>query len=173
MKINIALSAVANFLALLNNDNPGKAFSATNVTLGTPTVAAGTAGRNTEIVITAVENQGYSGTETVSYTRQELAAGAAIATAKDIPVSVAPADTDAEILTKVATALGLLESELTISNVVDPENESTPGSADITADVDSLLYTGTYSVTLSVPDADVPLADAITTTDLSGFEPEA
>jgi len=172
-KVNLALTASANVLALINAANPALNATDTQVTLGTPSVEAGTGGRNTSLIVTAIDNQGFSGTQTFAYTRQALASGAAVATAKAVPFAIAPGDTNAQILTKAATALGLLESELTIANVVQPTNETTPGSADIVANVASLLYTGTYAATLTVPDADVPLSSVATVTDLSGFDAEA
>lgn len=173
MKVNIALTAAANLLAALNGDNVGLGASAANVTFGAPSVAVGAGGRNTEVVITAIANQGFSGTKTISYTRQALAAGAAIATAKAVPFGIVAGDTDAQILTKAATALGLIEAELTIADVVQPVDETTNGSANIVAKATSLLYTGTFAAELTVPDADVPLDEAITTSDLTAFEPEA
>jgi hypothetical protein len=172
-KVNLTLSASANVLALINAANPALNATDTQVTLGTPSVAAGTGGRNTSLIVTAVSNQGFSGEQIFAYTRQALASGAAIATAKAVPFAIAPGDTNAQILTKAATALGLLESELTLANIVQPVNETTPGSADVVANVASLLYTGTYAATLTVPDADVPLDEAATVTDLSGFDAEA
>jgi len=173
MKINLALSALANVFALLNDANPGKGFSETNVTLAAPEVAAGNGGRNTSVLLTAIVDAGYSGTATANYTRQELVAGGAIATAKDVDVAILPSDTDAVILTKVATALGLLESELTIADLIAPTSENNPGTADIVANVDSYLYVGTYSVTLTIPDEDIPLSEALAVSDLNGFEAEA
>lgn len=172
-KINIAISAAENLLALVNEANPALNATQSQVTLGVPSVAAGTAGRNTSITLTAIDNEGFSGTQTFAYTRQALVAGGAIATAKDIPVAIASGDTQAQVLTKAATSLGLLESELNFSDFEAPVNEDTAGSATLTAKADSLLYTGSYEVVLSVPDSDVPLDDAAPTTDLDGFEPEA
>lgn len=175
MKVNLQLSPVANFLAILNAANPGKNFSESNLTLGAPTeLVGGNGGRNTSVLLTAIQDAGFSGTHTVNYTRQTLAAGAAIPTANAVSVLVQGTDTDAEILTKVASALGLLESELTISAITIPANENdTSGQATITAVSTSLLYIGSYVVELDVADEDVPLNDAITVSDLDGFEAEA
>ena len=112
MKINIALSASANLLALLNEAHPGKNFSQTNVTVGTPVANPGNGGRNTSIDLTAVQDQGYSGVTTVNYTRLALAPAAAIATAKAVDINITLQDDQAAILTKVAQVLGLVESEL-------------------------------------------------------------
>lgn len=171
-KVNLTLSAEANVLALINTANPALNATDAQVTLGVPSVAAGTGGRNTSIIVTAIADQGFSGEQIFAYTRQALASGAAIAAAKAVPFGIAPGDTDAQILTKAAAALGLLESELTIANVVDPVDENTPGSADIQAKVGSLLYTGTYAAALTVPDTDVPLDEAANVTDLDGFDAE-
>lgn len=172
MKVNTALTASANVLAILNATNPGLNATAAQVTLGVPSTAAGAGGRNTSITVTAVANQGFSGSETYTYTRQPLTAGSAIATAKAVDITILGDDTDAEVLTKAALALGLIESELTLANIVRPVNEDTPGSADVVASAGSLLYTGTYAATLVVADSDVPLSEAAPDTDLNGFDPE-
>jgi hypothetical protein len=171
-KVNTSITAAANVLALINAANPSLNATEAQITAGVPTAAAGTGGRNTTITYTAIDNQGFSGTQTFSYTRQALVAGQGIATAKAVPVQILEGDTDAQVKTKVATALGLIESEISLSDIVRPVDESTPGSADVDAIANSLLYTGTYAVTLTVPDADVPLNEAASVTDLDGFDAE-
>lgn len=171
-KINTGISALENVLALINAANPGLNATLEQIGNAPPTVSAGTGGRNTAITFTAIENEGFSGSQTYSYTRRALAAGEAIATAKAIPVVIADTDTDAQVKTKVATALGLIESQISLSDIVRPVNEDTNGSADVDAIAASLLYTGTYAVVLTVPDADVPLDEASPNTDLDGFDAE-
>lgn len=171
-KINTAISAQENVLALVNAANPGLNATLAQVSIGLPVVAAGTAGRNTEVTVTAVVDQGFSSSVVVAYTRRALSVGQAIATAKAVPVQILESDTDAQVLSKVATALGLIEAEVSLANIVRPTNENSPGSADVSADGDSLLYTGVYSVELTVPDADVPLDEAVVVTDMNGFDAE-
>lgn len=70
MKIDATKNAVDNVLALINAANTGQTLTSAQVTLGTP--AAQTAdgqGRNTSIELTGVSAQGYSGTQTYTYTR--------------------------------------------------------------------------------------------------------
>lgn len=171
-KINLSLTAQENILALINAANPALNATLEQVTVGVPSVAAGAAGRNTSVTFTAIADQGFSGSQTFSYTRRALAAGEAIATAKAVPVQILESDNDAQVAAKVATALGLLASEISLASIVRPTNENTPGSADVVADTDSLLYTGTYAVELTVPDADIPLDEAASVTDLDGFDAE-
>ena len=171
-KVNIALSGPANILALVNAANPTLNATAAQVTIGNPSVVAGTGGRNTAITLTAVDNQGFSGTQTFAYTRQALASGGAIAAAKDVPVVVAPADDAEAAFTKVVAALGLVATEVTAGAFTAPVNEDTPGSIVVNPIANSLLYTGSYTAVLDVPDADVPLSEAASTTDLSGFDAE-
>lgn len=171
-KINLALTAQENILALINAANPALNATLAQVSVGAPVAAAGTGGRNTTVTFTAIADQGFSGSQTFSYTRRALAAGEAIATAKDVPVLILESDTDLQVRAKVAAALGLLESEISLADIVRPTNENNPGSADVVADANSLLYTGTYAVQLTVPDADVPLDEAASVTDLDGFDAE-
>lgn len=171
-KINLALTAQENILALINAANPALNATLAQVSVGVPSAVAGAGGRNTEVTFTAILDQGFSGSQTFAYTRRALAAGEAIATAKAVPVQILESDNDAQVAAKVATALGLLASEISLDSIVRPTSENNPGSADVVANVNSLLYTGTYAVELTIPDADVPLAEAASVTDLDGFDAE-
>jgi hypothetical protein len=174
MKLNIALSAVANVLGAINAANTAVSLALTEaqVTFAAPAVTAGTAGRNTSITLTGVNGQGVEGSRTFSYTRQSLAAGAVASTAP-ASVTTAPGDTEAASLTKVATALGLLAGEFTSSAFTAPADMTTPGTITLTANAASLVYTGARTVALNFPDSDVDFATLAPTTDLDGFDAEA
>lgn len=169
-KVNLAISAAENVLSLINASNQGLNATIANVVLGTP-AASVTGVRNTSITLSAVTGLGFKDAQTFAYGRQALAAGAAIATSKGNSVEVAVGDDDQVILAKAATALGLLVSELSISNVVQAVDSATPGSASITAPDTSLLYTGSFAIVLTVPAVSLP--DAAPNTDAGGFDPEA
>lgn len=170
MKVNIALTAVANLLGALNGDNAGLGATAANVTFGVPTAVDGTEGRNTEVVVTAVEGQGFRGSKTLSYTRQGLSSGAIASTAPS-QIEVAANATEVQVLTAMVATLGLIESEVELLSFTAPVDTETNGVAVIAAKVAGLLYSGSRQYPLVVP---VPSLDsAIATSDLNSFEAEA
>lgn len=171
-KINLALSAVANVLALLNADNPGAVapFTAANITLGVPAERVADADpSNTSLGLTSVADQGYTGTDTVTYTRLSVLQGN-LAPVTAVPVVLA--DDQAAVEAKVIAALKVLASEVTFSAYTAPVDEATPGTITVTPVAGSLLYVGAAAVLdITVQDADAVLADNITQKQLSGFEP--
>jgi len=173
MKVNIALTPLANVLAIINAANVASSTNITEaqVTAAAPVVAAGTGGRNTTVLLTGVDGQGIEGTRTFAYTRQSLATGAVASTAP-ASVTVLQADDQAASVTKVATALGLLASEFDASDYTAPEDQATPGTVTITAKATSLLYTGVRVVPLNFADADVAFATVAPVTDADGFDAE-
>jgi len=170
MKINVSLTPVANLLAQINADNVGLNLTEAQVSIGVPSARTPDANlNNTTVVLTAVADQGYSGTKTLTYMRLGLDTGVNPAVTS---VQVLPSDDEAGTLAKVVAALGLVASEVTGSAYTAPENENTPGSITLSANAGSLLYVGSdLVIELTVPDTDVDLDGAITTADLTGFEP--
>lgn len=174
MKVNIAISPLANVLAAINAANTASSTNIleSQVTAAAPTVTAGTAGRNTSVELTGIDGQGIQGSRTFSYTRQALDGGAVPTTAPAF-VLVAVSDTRAQSRAKVATALGLLASEIGDVAYTAPADQLTPGSITISANDPGYLYIGTRVVALHFPDADVDFATIAPITDLDSFEAEA
>ena len=168
MKVNPLVSAVQNILDLVNAANTAQVLTSAQVTVGAPSIAAGTAGRNTAVTLTAIAD--FTGTVDFSYTRQSLATGAVASTAP-AKVDTLVDDDQAASVAKVAAALGLVAGEFVASAFTAPEDAVTDGSITLTALSTSLLYTGVRVVTLSL--ADTSLATATPVTDLDGFEAEA
>lgn len=173
MKVNIALSPLANVLAAINAANTASSTNITEaqVTAGAPTVAAGTAGRNTSVLLTGVDGQGIEGTRTFSYTRQALDGGAVATTAPTF-VTVLEADTRDQSRVKVCTALGLMASEIEDLAYTAPVDAATPGTISISAKNPGYLYIGTREVELRFADTDVAFATVAPETDADGFDPE-
>lgn len=148
MNINPNLSAIQNVLMLINEANdldiqPGQ------VSLGTPTaITADAQGRNTELVLTAIHNAGFSGTKTVRYKRQ-----AANAAAKPVvnTLSMRGEFTDTvEILkARYLSLLGLVDEPThgwNAGRAVTPPTVSNPiTNITFRAGADSLLYTPSSS----------------------------
>lgn len=172
MKVNAANTAIQNLVALVVDANPGLTLAPAQVTVGAPSVFAGTAGRNTQVTLTAVANAGFSGTKTIDYTRLGVLTGTATAAAEAAAGIVVDVDaTDVEVKALLVAQFGLVADQVEVEDLVLPVNESTPGSITLAAVADSLLYVGNEVVVLTVADADVPLGDAVTNDQMDGFEP--
>lgn len=173
MKVNIAISPLANVLAAINAANTASSTNITEsqVTAAAPVTAAGTGGRNTTVALTGINGQGIEGSRTFAYIRQSLASGAVPTTAPS-SVTVANGDNQAASAAKVATALGLLASEFDTSAYTAPVDIPTPGTITITAKSTSLLYVGSRVVPLNFADTDVAFATVAPVTDIGGFDPE-
>lgn len=172
MIINAANSAIQNLVDQIIADNVGLALTPAKITVGVPSVFAGDAGRNTQVVVTAVANAGFSGTKTVDYTRLGVLTGTTTAAAVAAAgVVVDPAATEAEIKTQLVALFGLVADQVQVSDLVLPVDEATPGSITLAAIDGSLLYVGNDSVVLTVADTDVPLETAIANDQLTGFTP--
>lgn len=182
MLINTSKTAIENLIDLIVNDNPSLASAnlGAKVTIGAPSEFIQGA-LNTQVLLTAIPNAGFSGTKTVKYTRLGMSSGVA-----SVPsaISINPADTQAQIKTKIAAALGLIEAEIDFVYEGQPQDDDTnpidiPVNEDDTSvlvsvqpKAGSLLYVGAaLQIQLTVPDADIPLGDAITVDELSGFDP--
>ena len=170
MKINASKSALANLIDQILADNVGKSLTEAQFTAGVPAVVAGTGGRNTEVTLTAVVGQGYTGSVTFAYTRLDLDSGTASPVTS---VEVLLADDQAASLAKVIAAKGLVAAEVEGSAYTAPVDDTTPGTITITPKADSVLYVGgPVVIELTVPAADPDMGETFATTDLNGFEPE-
>jgi hypothetical protein len=175
MKIDVTKTVQANFLALVIDANAtASGLSLSQFTLGTVAVLTGNATKNSQVVLTAIKNMGYSGAITLNFNRLSVSSGV-----KTLPtaISINPADTQAIRITKVATALGLIQSEVTITgagggDLGTPANEDdTTVSVTVTPNASSSLYVGSaLTIQLTTPDTDIPLSSIITVVDMNGFE---
>lgn len=166
--IDVAKSALQNICDLVNEVNSGLGISATSVTAGTPSVITepDVDGRNTSVVLTAVSGQGYSGSKSINYARLGMDSGVVTPVTS---VTVLEADNQAEVQTKVATALGLIGSELAFTAYTAAQ-VGTDGTITVGPATNSLLYVGaTKDVALTISSID--LSSSITTTDTNGFAP--
>ncbi len=166
MKIDISKTAIENVYALINADN-ASTHSAATVTLGVPVVRTPDANpRNTTLELTAVVDGGFTGTDTVTYTRLGMGSGV-VTPSFDFEID---GETDAaSFKTQVATALGLREDQIQITGTL-PAAEGDDTTMTVAAIADSLLYVGSQALQVSWPVPQAPLN--LTTKDLSGFEAE-
>lgn len=173
LAINPAISAEANLLAILNSGNTAQTITAAQVTLGAPTVKADSGDhRNTSIVLTSVAGQGFSGAQTVNYTRRGL--NDSVTTPVDT-YTATDGETAAAIVTALAAQLGLVATEL---HLEDPAAAGTPltgpqsgnqATLNLVSAAGSLLYVDGSSQTITMTWNAQTLASAVPNVDLPGF----
>jgi len=167
MKIDITKTAIVNAFALINAAN-ALTLDATKVTLGAPAPRTpGANPRNTTLTLTAVADQGYTGTVDVTYTRLGMGSGVAV---PEFGFHTDGTTTLPAFKTAVATSLGLVEAEIDVTGTL-PATEGESVTMVVAAKAGSLLYVGTQNLTVDWPQGDVALADAVTVQDLDGFDP--
>lgn len=137
MKIDITKTALENIVLQVIEDNPGLVLSASQVTASGLAVFAGV--QNTQVTLTAIPGQGFSGTDVVYYDRMGINDGVG----PDVTsVEVLVTDDQATVETKVAAAMGLRLEELVFSEWTPPVNASTPGQLGVSPKPTSMLYQG-------------------------------
>ena len=191
MTVNGASSGFANLLSLINSTN------ATTITDAQVAFAAPTeltygyidaAGRNTTVVVTSVQNQGFIDVDpfndgvTVTYRRTAVYEGVSSFVSE---FSITAATTWDQLKTSVASANNMVQGDI----LIDLQGASA-GSAliydtyppvgggegnfvdtDVSAVADSFVYhqNATMSIRLNYEATDTPLHTVIATTDLDGF----
>lgn len=170
MKVNPAISGVANILAAINAAN-GTSITEDQVTVGDPGFLAWeTNVPNTSVVLTGVDGKGIEGSRTFNYVRQHVATGAV---ASDAPLEffVQPEDDLEASAAKVIAILGLRATEVYGGFYTAP-TVGVAGSMNIYTNTNSLLYNGTRSVILKLADGDEAFSEVAPITDLDAFEAE-
>jgi hypothetical protein len=144
-QINNSQTAEQNFVGLINTGTQ-LTFTGAEFTRGTPSVYTPESPdtSNTEITLTAVSGSGFTGTKTIRYRRLELGH---TKTAAATEFSVLAEDDRASMKQKIATEHNLILSEFDLVGTIpapgDDDSECT-----IEAVTNSIIYFGTYSVTL-------------------------
>jgi hypothetical protein len=137
MKINLSVSPLTNVLALVNEKN-GTLLAEGRVTAGPAVEPTGETTDNTEVTLTGIVGHGYTGSLTYTYDRATLAS-------QEIPtpaaVDVTATDTEADVKTKVAAALRIIESAVEFTALTIPV-DATDGTVTVTPIVGNLLYVG-------------------------------
>lgn len=139
----------ANLIALLNTGS-SFAFTGSEFTVGAPSAQTPTDGSentNSQVTLTAVNGSGFTGTKTIRYRR--LALGATKPGAKT-NYNITGADTLATIKTAIALEHNLIESDFNVAGTI-PAQGAGPATFAMTAAANSVLYTGTYNVTVTYP----------------------
>lgn len=183
--VNPSNTGFINLRDLIKENNGGEAFTyvlnESNIEFGTPAVYSDVANptANTQVTVTAITDQGYSGTVDVSYYRPTLSEahttpGAQIEVDTSLAATDAPAYA-ALVKSAIASAMQLREADfelaVTPENVPVPSSENNPVQVDIVPVTTSLIYSGgAFTVTFAAVDVDVPLDQVITVTELSGFD---
>lgn len=148
-QIDRTKTAAANLIGLLNTGST-YTFTGTEYTIGAPsaqTPVDGSENTNSQVTLTAVDGSGFTGTKTVRYRR--LAMGATKPGAKTA-YNVTGADTLATIKTAIAVEHNLIETDFDITGVI-PAQGAGPATFAVTASANSVLYFGTFNVTVTFP----------------------
>lgn len=175
-KIDASKSAIDNLLALVNAANTGQTITNAQVTAGTP--AAQTAdgqGRNTNVELSAIAGQGYTGNVTVTYTRRGLNDSVL---APNWAATQTVGDTASAIIAAVAATNGLVASELHLEDPAAPGTPVTgaisnsPASLNLVSANGSLLYVegSSQAITFTWNQPSVALSTAVANTALAGFD---
>lgn len=189
--VNGSNSGFSNLLSLINSTNATTITNA-QVNFSVPTELTGgqidVAGRNTTVVVTSVQNQGFidippadSGV-TVKYRRTAVAEGVSSVVGE---FSITAATTWDQLKTSVAAANNMVQGDIVISlqgaaagsaliyDTYPPAGggEGNYINTDVAAAANSYVYHqhSTLSITLNYEATDTPLHTVITTTDLDGF----
>lgn len=137
MKIDITKTALENIVLQVIEDNPGLVLSATQVSASDLAVHGGP--QNTQVTLTAIPGQGFSGTDVVYYDRMGINDGIG----PDVTsVEVLVTDNQAAVEAKVAAAMGLRLEELAFSDYTPAVDVNTPGQLGVSPKPTSMLYQG-------------------------------
>jgi hypothetical protein len=152
----------------LINDQNSSSLQVAMLTFGLPTAATGSSpARDTDLILTAVQGSGYTGSVTVSYNRVDMAT---IPGVRATVFQKGDATKISDLIPEINTAYQLA---LTTDDYVDgalPTFTGTPNEQhdfNVVAGADSIPYRGT--MILQVKADDIPLSSVITTTTLNGL----
>lgn len=170
MKINTTLSPLANVYALVNAAN-ALTLDATKATVGVPVVRDPDAGNthNTSLTLTAVDGGGIQAGTTVTVTYERLGMGTGVA-APEFGFYTDGTTQRVAFKTAVATSLGLIESEIDLTGVL-PSAPGVTETMTISAKANSLLYYGNQDLLVDWLVVEPTMAESVTVTKLSGFDP--
>lgn len=149
-QVNRALTAQANMAGLANTGSTYAFTAGTEITFGNPvtqTPSDPQENTNSEVVISAVANSGFTGTKTIRYRR--LALGLTHPGAQQL-YQITGADTLATIKAAVALAHNLIEAEFTFTGTI-PAQGNPANTFTLTSVATSLIYTGTWTVQVIRP----------------------
>lgn len=189
--VNGASSGFANLLGLINSSNATTITNA-QVAFAAPTELTGgnidVAGRNTTVVVTSVQNQGFIDVDpfndgvTVKYRRTAVYEGVSSVVSE---FSITAATTWDQLKTSVASANNMVQGDILIDlqggaagSALIYDTYPAPGGGEgnfvntnVSAAADSFVYHQhtSLAIRLNYEATDTPLHTVITTTDLDGF----
>lgn len=141
MKLDPTKDAETNVLALINAANSTALTKGTEITLGTPVATTGPNNQNTKVTATGSATANITGSKDFYYNRIPMRDSALNqATSMHIDISMVSAD----IIDSLSAAWGLVGSE--IQDITPPP--ANQGALNFSAKTDSLLYTGSDSISL-------------------------
>lgn len=165
MKINLALTPLANVLGLINLKN-GSSITENQVTVDALIASTENPGDNTKVTLTGIDGQGIEGTRSFFYGRYDLLGAKTLDPTR---VAILDTDTQLQIHDKICAAHGIKASEVEVSTVTVPATDNFTVATMMPID-DSLLYNGDpMDVHVTLEGAVIPLTVAIPNTEFTGL----
>lgn len=166
MKINLALTPLANVLGLINAKN-GSSITENQVTVDEMIASTENPGDNTKITLTGIDGQGIEGTRSFFYGRYDLLGAKTVDPNR---VEIADTDTQLQIHDKVCTTFGLKATDVEVSDVTIPATDNFTVATMMPID-NSLLYNGDpLDINITLSGAVIPLTTAIPNPEIAGFD---
>lgn len=136
MKVNLAISPLANVLALINIKNDSNIVE-DQVTVNEVVASTENPGDNTKITLTGVDGKGIEGSRTFFYGRASVVSQATPPTST---VVLAPGEVGGDAVAKLLAQLHLRIEDINYDNWVFP-TEGADGGVDVWGADGSLIYT--------------------------------
>lgn len=151
----------------INNDNTS-ALTLQQVSFGLPTVVSGTSPvRDTQVTVSAVANEGYSGSVVVQYNRVNIST---VPGSRSTVFPKGSAVNISDLIPQINTAYQINLTAADYTDAALPTFSGTPNEEhtfQLVISSDSLPFEN--SVTLTVKANDIPLSTVITTATLNGL----
>lgn len=165
MKINLALTPLANVLGLINLKN-GSSITENQVTVDALIASTENPGDNTKVTLTGIDGQGIEGTRSFFYGRYDLLGAKTLDPTR---VAILDTDTQLQIHDKICAAHGIKASEVEVSTVTVPATDNFTVATMMPID-DSLLYNGDpMDVHVTLEGAVIPMGVAIPNPEFNGL----
>lgn len=156
MLINNSFTAFQNLLNLIADANPNSGVINTDqVTLSSVTVLTPTQedSRNSQITLTAVNNNGFTGSVAVRYKRLDLGVDVNMGTQN---INIGENTTMESILNHLSTTYGLVKESLQLTGSL-PSSQGSTSNIVLSAVPDSILYISSKNLIASWPNEDANL----------------
>lgn len=169
MQITTSNSAIANMIALINTSS-GTSLAETDVTFGAPSDFTPSSGNNnTQVTVSAAADSDFTGSVDINYQRLDLDTLTTNA-GLTLEFTLTGSTTIADIKSAIVSQLDVVPDEVELdTDTVPTVAQGSTATINLQAiAAGSLLYTGSTAITIH-PQKEA-MSDAVTTTDMNGFD---